>query len=607
MNHRETLGRAWTSLHRMAHRMSDELLIEAEEFADFGGWVLDSQFDVEMGSPYLLAHGFGTPVGDARTTAEVTTAGAYEVWVRAKDWVPEHHPGRFAVTVGGVRIERDFGANGLDWNWEPAGAVELAAGSVDIALHDLTGFDGRCDAIYLSRTGAEPVNGAGPEARAWRRRLRGLPAEPVPAGDFDLVIVGGGVTGSVGALAAARLGLEVALVQNRPVLGGNASPEIGIGPRGEKGTLVAEAIAREPDGGLQAMRLIQAEPKVSIFTEHQVYSVETDGASIVSVDARDARSGREVRLCGSQFIDCSGTAILGILAGIPTMFGVESKEEFGESLAPDEHLDEHHGHTVFFRTRMADEPVEFPAVPWAVEVAKDFADLGGQAAEPGVDNADGPVVASFRPADDDSFGNLTRRLTHYWEYGQWNDPYTEGEHIRDHLLRAIYGTMSNVKTMEPDEWAHLEFDWVAHVAGQGEFRRYVGDHVLTEQDIRDHVEFPDAVVKNSGAFCLHHPIHDDYSFRLKGWTWDERDDQPFDIPFRCLYSADIDNLMMAGKHISVTHVAGSVTKFMGNGAQHAIATAAAAALCCKYAASPRQVHDHHIAELQAIVAEVRDG
>jgi len=585
-------------------RREGEILIEAEEMADFGGWVLDSQFEHEMGSPYLLAHGYGTPVADARTTIDVDEPGDHHVWVRTKDWVPSHHPGRFAVTIGGQRLEKEFGASGLDWSWEPAGVVHLHAGSTEIVLHDLTGFDGRCDAIYLSRSGAAPVEGPGPEARAWRRELRGLPQVPPVAGEFDVVVVGGGVTGSVGALAAARLGLKVALVQNRPVLGGNASTEIGIGPRGEKGSFVAEAIARTPDGDLQVGQMLDADPNVTVFLEHLVFDLTMDGDSIASIDARDARSGREVRIAGSQFIDCSGTAILGILAGAPTMFGIESSAEYGESLAPEERLEEHHGHTLFFRTRTADDPVEFPDVPWAVEVAKDFADLGGQAVEPGRDNGDGPVVESFRPPEDDSFANLTRRLTHYWEYGQWNDPYTEGEHIRDHLLRAVYGTMSNVKTMEPDRWANLEFGWVAFVAGQGEFRRYVGDHVLTENDIRDHVEFPDAVVQNSGAFCLHHPIHDDYDFRLKSWTWDTRDDEPFDIPFRSLYSAGVDNLMMAGKHISVTHVAGSVTKFMGNGAQHAIATAAAASLCVKHGCTPRQVHDNHLAELKALVAEI---
>ena len=588
----------------MSNVTNEEMLIEAEDFDDYGGWVLDSQFDHEMGSPYLLAHGYGRPVADASTTVKLDQSGTYEVWVRAKDWVPAHHPGRFELSLGAAKLECEFGANGQDWCWERAGSIELEAGPLKVTLHDLTGFDARCDAIYISRNGGQPIDGAEPDARAWRRRLRGLPDEPTAEGPFDVVFVGGGVTGSVGALAAARLGLRVAVVQNRPVLGGNASIEIGIGPRGEKGSLVAEAIARKPDGDLQIGQLLTAEPNATIYLHHQVFDLELNGRVIESIDAREALSGREIRIAASQFIDCTGTAILAVLAGIPTMFGVESADEFGESLAPPERLEQHHGHTVFFRTRMAEEPVEFPEAPWAIEVAKDFADLGGQAIEPGTDNGDGPVVEAFRPPSDDSFAKLARRLTHYWEYGQWCDPYTEGEHIRDHLLRAIYGTMANVKAMEPEQWANLEFDWVAHVAGQGEFRRYIGDYVLTETDIRNHAVFPDAVLKNSGAFCLHHPIHDDYDFRLKSWTWDTRDDEPFDVPFRCLYAANLDNVMMAGKHISVTHVAGSVTKFMGNGAQHAIATAVAAVLCNKYAATPRSVHDHHLGELKALVAEV---
>ena len=582
-----------------------DVLIEAEEFSDYGGWTLDSQFVTEMGSPYLLAHGSGRPVADAHTVVEIAERGTYSVWVRAKDWVPAHHPGRFEVSLGGTRLRTEFGANGKDWAWQSAGTVDLDAGPLDVALHDLTGFDGRCDAIFLSRDGNEPIEGGGPEALAWRRHLRGLPEEPTPEGPFDVVIVGGGVTGSVGALVAARLGLRVAVVQNRPVLGGNASVEIGIGPRGEKGATVAEAIARTPDGDLQVGRLLEADPNATVFLHQQVFDLVMDGDAIVSIDAREAISGREIRIAASQFIDCTGTAILGILAGAPTMFGIEGADEYGESHAPPQRLDQHHGHTIFFRTRMADEPVEFPDVPWALEVAKDFADLGGQAREPGKDNGDGPVVEAFRPPADDQRSNLTRRLTHYWEYGQWCDPYTEGEHIRDHLLRAVYGTMSNVKSMEPETWANLEFEWVGNVAGQGEFRRYIGDHVLTENDIRDHVEFADAVVENSGAFCLHHPIHEDYDFRLKDWTWDTRDEKPFDIPFRSLYSAHVSNLMMAGKHISVTHVAGSVCKFMGNGAQHAIATAAAAAVAIKHGATPRQVHDNHLDELQALVAEAR--
>ncbi len=168
-----------------------DLLIEAEEFEEYGGWVLDSQFVMEMGSPYLLAHGSGRPVADARTVVDIAQAGSYSVWVRSKDWVPVHHPGRFELSLGNKRLATEFGGNGQDWSWQSAGDIELNAGPLEVTLHDLTGFDGRCDAIFLSRDGNEPVEGAGHDARAWRRRLRDLPDDPTPKGPFDLVIVGG--------------------------------------------------------------------------------------------------------------------------------------------------------------------------------------------------------------------------------------------------------------------------------------------------------------------------------------------------------------------------------------------------------------------------------
>ncbi|MFC7658839.1 hypothetical protein ACFQV8_24155 [Pseudonocardia benzenivorans] len=132
------------------------ILVEAEEFDDLGGWAVDSQFELQMGSPYLLAHGLGRPVADASTTVAVPEAGTYRVWVRAKDWVPAHHPGRFTLAVGGTVLDTVLGANGRDWSWQDAGTVDLAAGPVRLVLHDLTGFDGRCDAIYLA-----PVGGPG--------------------------------------------------------------------------------------------------------------------------------------------------------------------------------------------------------------------------------------------------------------------------------------------------------------------------------------------------------------------------------------------------------------------------------------------------------------
>lgn len=584
-----------------------QLLIQATDFDDRGGWLLDSQFESEMGAPYLLAHGLGVPVTDARTTVEVVESGAYHVWVRAKDWVPSHHPGRFTVTIGDHTLTTEFGAGGPGWRWERAGTVRLGAGAQQVILRDLTGFDGRCDAIFLSLDDVPPPDGNTAMARAWRRRLRGLPDAPEPGGEFDVLVVGGGVTGAAGTLAAARVGLRVALVHNRPVLGGNASVEIGLSPRGETGPIVDELSRRHPDGDLMARTVLDAEPNVTLFTEHQVFGVLTDERRVTAVDVRDTRTGREYRFSAPLVIDCSGTAIVGLLAGARTLFGNESAAEYHEPTAPAEHLDQHHGHTLFFRTRESDEPAHFPAVPWAQAVAKDYANLSGQLITPGVDNGPGPAAGRFRTPDPSTRRRMLVPATHFWEYGQWLDPYTQGEEIRDHLLCALYGTFANVKALEPDTYANLVLDWVAFVAAQGEFRRYLGDYVLTENDIRDHRRFADSAATNSGAFCLHYPIDDDYDFRLKDWKWDTRDHLPFDVPLRCLYSADLDNVLMAGKHISVTHIAGSATKFMGNGAQHAIATAATAALCLKYDHTPRQICDDHMDELRQMINDLTEA
>ena len=587
------------------------ILIEAEDFENHGGWVVDSQFETQMGSPYLLAHGLGRPVADATTTVEIAAAGDYDVWVRAKDWVPGHHPGRFTLSINGVTLDTEFGANDQDWSWQSAGAVTLPKGEATLALHDLTGFEGRCDAIYLSADGSVPPNAVNAASRAWRKALRGLPDQPLDAGDFDVVVVGGGVSGCAAALTAARLGQRVALIHDRPVLGGNASKEIGLMPRGAQGSILRELSQRTPDGDLVALSLLEAEPTAQVFLEHRIIAAERQGDRIVWVDAVAAKGGHERRFRGRQFIDASGVAQLGVLVGAETLFGREARSQFDEPYAPEQADEMHHGNTLFFRTHMADHPVPFPEVPWATEISKDYANLSGQLVKSGLENGPGPAAGAnpdnptFQfSADPSQAWMMQFPATHFWEYGQWLDPYTSGELVRDYLMRALFGTFSNVKSLEPEAYANLEFDWMAFVAAQGEFRRYKGDYVLTENDIRNHTRFNDMLIANDGSFCIHcawAPGEGKYDFRLKDWIFDGRDQQSYGVPFRCLYSANIDNLLVAGKHISVTHVAGSSVKLMGNGAQHGVATAAAAFLCNTHDTTPRGLLDDHLDKLRNLV------
>ncbi len=217
-------------------RPADQVLVEAESFADHGGWVLDTQFITTMGSPYLLAHGLGRPVQDAVTQVTFPSAGTYRVCVRTKDWVAPWkapgQPGRFQVLVHGSPLAETFGTAGAEWIWQAGGTVEIQDTDVPLALHDLTGFEGRCDAILFTKdlNQAPPDDGAA--LAAWRREVRGLPTAPAEKSGYDLVVVGGGYAGMASAISAARLGCRVALLQDRPVLGGNGSSEVRVWANG---------------------------------------------------------------------------------------------------------------------------------------------------------------------------------------------------------------------------------------------------------------------------------------------------------------------------------------------------------------------------------------
>jgi hypothetical protein len=581
-----------------AAQAATEMLVEAEAFADRGGWVVDPQFMDQMGSPYLLAHGLGKPVANAKTEVEFPETGVYHVWVRTKDWVPAHHPGRFKVLVNGRELTETFGANGRDWSWQTGGQIEIATKKVTIELRDLTGFDGRCDAIYFATDkAAKPPENADEKMAAWRRKLLGLPETPAEAGQFDLVVVGGGVAGTCAAVSAARLGLHVALVQERPVLGGNASSEIRIGPYGMRHLRVDEVVAE-----LRRPKPFAAQKNLEIYCDMHACAVQKNGARIVAVDASHVLTGKRLRFAAPLFVDATGDGWIGFWAGAEFRRGRESYRDFNESLAPNEADNRTHGNSVVFQTVMAKEPVPFGDVPWATEVSKDYAQMA----------------------------NIPKKAWdphHYWEYGQGLDVLQEAEHIRDHLFQAIYGTFATVKAKYPAA-ANLQLAWVGHIAARGESRRFIGDYTLNQNDVAAGRVFPDAVaISMKNWFCLHY-IQPQYDFRGGAPRPAAENagrsktpspvipDEPrpacadsipvgqcATLPFRCLYSRNVENLMLAGRCASATHVAAMNIKVQKTTGQMGVAVGTAAFLCKTYDTLPRGIYQKHLAELQDIVFE----
>ena len=585
----------------------NSVLIEAESFTDKGGWVVDPQFVEQMGSPYLLAHGLGKPVKDAETSVKIEKTGVYYVWARTKNWAPGNWeaPGRFCIAVDGKRLENQLGKK-TGWNWDFAGKVQLTKGDRKLSLQDLTGFEGRCDAIYLTMLSNEKLPSEKEALKKWRAAFLATET-PGKIVKYDLVVVGGGIAGCAAAIAAAGQGLNVALVHDRPVLGGNASSEIRVHTLGIYGKFerILKMIDTEhlPNGSAELakddqkrMNAVSGYKNIDLFLNFRAFGANAMEGKISSVDARQTSSGEFVRFEAPLFVDCTGDGWIGYWANAEYSYGREASSKYGEnwdafgSLWSPETADNFvMGSSVLWGSENAGKPVTFPEVPWAMEVAQQYAEKNGE---------------------------------WQWEFSQ-NDlnQIDDGEYIRDHMFRAIYGSFYNYKhptvqkpntdqgkygtfnnSKQQQKADSLQLKWVSYLLGKRESRRLVGDYVYTFNDSRDGKQFEDAVVFEEREVDVHYQVNlldpSKPDFISKAMFF-----KPgrYNIPYRCLYSKNIDNLFMAGRDFSCSHVGLGGPRVMRTTGQMGAAVGLAASICKKYKTGPREVYQSHLKEYLELI------
>lgn len=568
------------------------LWIDAEDFADYGGWILDTQFVHLMGSGYLIASGLGRPVADAETEVAIPRAGRWRVWVRAKDWLPEFSPGKFQVLLAGKPLAKVLGRDGHDqWSWHDCGWVELAAGPVRLGLHDLTGYYGRCDALVLAADADyRPPEKLEDLARE-RSRLTGVSIEPQPAGGYDVVVVGAGAAGSCAALASARMGSRTVLVQNRPVLGGNSSIELGVPINGAASLQrnARESGIIEEVGRIRArygyhkmsdpFRIAAAgEKHLTVLLNRHACGVRmTTRGRIAAVEAVDTLTGARSLVEGQLFVDSTGDGWLGFFAGAKFRQGRESREEFNEDLAP-----AGADRITMSGCLMGDLCLSYRAV-----------NTGKPAPYAPPDWA-----AKLPPAE--KFGRHIKHLGGEWwlEREGTIDTLYEAERSRDELIRITYGYWDFIKNRWPERSRAADFalTYVPINEGKRESRRLVGDYVFRQSDAQNAVMFPDRIAHGGWPMDVHH-ARGIYS-GLEGPFHCNTHVPLYSIPFRSLYSVNVENLLMAGRNMSVTHIALGTVRVQGTLAAVGQAAGTAAALCQQRRLTPRELAGREIGLLQ---------
>ncbi|MDP4097825.1 FAD-dependent oxidoreductase [Paenibacillus sp. P96] len=412
---------------------------------------------------------------------------------------------------------------------------------------------------------------------------------------FDITVIGGGLAGVCAAVAAARLGQRVALVHNRPVLGGNSSSEVRVWvcggtahgvnryarETGIMGEMLVENQYRNPLGNpylwdLVVLETVRSEPNLSLFLNTDVYEVDVyeDGGQQVIRSVTGWMTGSERRIMFSSdiFLDCTGDGLVGFLAGARYRIGREAKSEFQEDWAPLVSDDITLGSTLLFYTKDAGEPVRFVAPSFARDI----------------EAAGLPMRRVIQSGDNGC---------HYWwiEWGGELDTLHDNERIRDELWAVIYGIWDYIKNSGKFGAERLTLEWVGSVPGKREYRRFIGDYMLTQNDIVAQTPFNDRVAYGGWSIDLHPPQG---MYAKERGSKHRHADGNYHIPFRALYSVNVRNLLFAGRNISATHVAFGTTRVMGTCAVMGEAAGTGAALCIQYGIRPRELYRFRLRELQ---------
>jgi hypothetical protein len=411
----------------------------------------------------------------------------------------------------------------------------------------------------------------------------------------DLAIVGGGLAGTCAAITAARAGLSVVLVQDRPVLGGNASSEVRLWVLGatshmgnnnrwaREGGVVDEILVenmfRNPEGNAVIFDTVlldnvMQEKNITLLLNTCVFSLQKSAAdTIEAVIGFCSQNATEYLVTAPIFCDASGDGILGFLSGAAFRMGAESQDEFNELFAPSKAYGELLGHSIYFYSKDTGKPVTFVPPSFALENIEKI-----------------PRYKNFNASE---FGCKL-----WWiEYGGRLDTVHDTETIKWELWKVVYGVWNYIKNSGKfPEAETYTLEWVGTIPGKRESRRFEGDYMLTQQDIVEQRKHQDAVAFGGWSIDLH-PADGVFSEKPRCNQWHSKG--IYQIPYRCLYSRNISNLFLAGRVISASHVAFGSTRVMATSAYVAQAAAAAAVLCIKKELLPRQILQYgHISELQ---------